>query len=35
MTDYDLAFTFFSCMILIGTIVTGFFVRKEMKNLDR
>ena len=34
MTDYDLTFTFFSCMVAVGTIITGFFVRKEMRNLD-
>ena len=35
MSSYDSLFIFFSCMVAVGTIITGFFVRKEMRNLDR
>ena len=35
MSSYDSIFIFFSCLIAVGTIVTGFFVRKEMKKLEQ
>ncbi len=33
MSDYDIAFSLLTCMIGIVTVVTSFFVRKEMKDL--
>ena len=35
MTNYDLVFTVTTCMVTVGTLITAFFVRKEMKNLNR
>ena len=35
MTNYDLVFTVTTCIVTVGTLITAFFVRREMKNLNR
>ena len=31
MENHDFAFTFLTCMVMVVTVVTSFFVRKEMR----
>ena len=35
MEIHDFAFTFLSCLIIVGGIVTSLLVRKEMKDLKQ
>ena len=35
MENHDFAFTFLTCMVMVVTVVAGFFVRKEMKDLKQ